>query len=157
MRVETEGRDVSMGRAAQPNIRTVERKRRLMSRSFVLTIYPLVRSYPHWVLGSRLVRGASAVVLACLSLFGSASAGVVGRPGGVQTFRGTIVGTVSDVNGGAIPDAAVTARNISTGLDRATITDSAGNYAIPELPIGTYEVTVTKGNFKVAKVTSVRV
>ena len=128
-----------------------------MSRSSVLTIYPLVRSYPHGVLGSRLLHGTLAVALACLILFGSALPEAVARSTGVQTFRGTIVGTVSDVNGGAIPDAAVTARNISTGLDRATITDSAGNYAIPELPIGTYEVTVTKGNFKVAKVTSVRV
>ncbi|MFY9554650.1 MAG: TonB-dependent receptor [Blastocatellia bacterium] len=74
-----------------------------------------------------------------------------------QTFRGTILGTVTDVNGAAIPDALVTARNVATGLERATITDSAGNYAIPELPIGTYEVTVNKTNFKTAKVTEAKV
>src|SRR5882724_3069590 len=129
MRAETEGPRCGKGRrdvAKQPF--SGEGTRRLMSRSSVLTIYPLVRSYPHGVLGSRLLRVTSAVALTGLILFGSASAGVLVRPSGVQTFRGTIVGTVSDVNGGAIPDAAVTARNISTGLDRATITDSAGNY-----------------------------
>jgi len=125
-----------------------------MFRSSVVTNDPMIRSYP---LRSRLARCTTAIVLACVILFGSATPGVVAHTGGAQTFRGTIVGTVTDVNGGAIPDAAVRARNISTGLERATITDSAGNYAIPELPIGTYEVSVTKANFTMAKVTSVRV
>src|ERR1700741_2988789 len=63
-----------------------------------------------------------------------------------QTFRGSIVGTVTDVNAAAIPDALVGARNVATGLARSTVTDSAGTYAMSELPIGTYEVTVTKPN-----------
>ena len=46
-----------------------------------------------------------------------------------QTFRGSIVGTVADVNGGAIPDAIVGARNVATGLARTSTTDSAGNYS----------------------------
>ena len=82
---------------------------------------------------------------------------VVGGVRTTQTFRGTILGTVTDVNGAAIPEAAVAARNLATGLERATVTDSAGNYAIPELPIGIYEVTVTKTNFATSKVTEVKV
>ncbi len=80
-------------------------------------------------------------------------------PGSVssQTFRGSIVGTITDVNGGAIPDATVAARNISTGLQRTTTTDSGGNYNIPELAIGIYEIAVTKSNFKIGRVTWVRV
>ena len=74
-----------------------------------------------------------------------------------QTFRGSIVGTVTDVNAAAIPDALVGARNVATGLARSSTTDSGGNYSIPELPIGTYEVTVTKANFKTARVTEVQV
>src|SRR5262249_23737366 len=92
---------------------------------------------------------AATVALVCVLLSISAHA--------VQTFRGSIVGTVADVNGGAIPDATVTAKNIGTGLERTTVTDSAGNYSIPELPIGTYEVTVNKNSFKAARVTDVRV
>src|SRR5262245_49454005 len=102
-----------------------------------------------YVLFHSVVARTLSVVLACVLLSISAHA--------VQTFRGSIVGTVADVNGGAIPDATVTAKNVGTGLDRTTVTDTAGNYSIPELPIGTYEVTVTKANFKNARVTDVKV
>ena len=34
-----------------------------------------------------------------------------------QTFRGTILGTVSDPNGAVVPGAAVTARNVGTGIE----------------------------------------
>ena len=106
---------------------------------------------------SRLARSASSVALVAVILFWWAAPRVAARPLGAQTFRGAIVGTVTDVNGGAIPDAAVKARNISTGLERVTITDSAGHYSIPELPIGIYEVSVTKVDFNLARVTSIRV
>jgi hypothetical protein len=74
-----------------------------------------------------------------------------------QTFRGAILGNVSDVNGGAIPDATITARNTGTGLERTTTTDSAGSFSIPELPLGVYEVSVNKQGFRSAKVTDVKV
>ena len=72
-----------------------------------------------------------------------------------QTFRGTILGTVSDPNGAVVAGAKVTARNTSTGLERSTTTDEAGNYTIPELPIGTYEVRVEQTGFANAVVSSV--
>src|SRR5215470_9870123 len=72
-----------------------------------------------------------------------------------QTFRGTILGTVSDTSGAIIPEAAVTAKNVTTGLERSTKTDSSGNYSIPELPIGTYEVRVEMRGFQAARVSDV--
>src|SRR5690242_14546007 len=72
-----------------------------------------------------------------------------------QTFRGTILGTVSDPNGAVVGGAKVTAKNTSTGLERSTTTDEAGNYTIPELPIGTYEVRVEQTGFTTAVVSSV--
>ena len=72
-----------------------------------------------------------------------------------QTFRGTILGTVSDPNGAVVAGAKVTARNTSTGLERSTTTDEAGNYTIPELPIGPYEVRVEQTGFANAVVSSV--
>ena len=60
-----------------------------------------------------------------------------------QTFRGTILGTVTYFhNGEPIPDTKVTAKNVATGLERSAVTDADGNYTIAELPIGTYEVFV---------------
>src|SRR6266852_462531 len=59
-----------------------------------------------------------------------------------QTFRGTILGTVSDPNGADVPDATVTVRNVGTGIERTTTTDSFGNYTLAELQTGTYELKV---------------
>jgi len=43
--------------------------------------------------------------------------------------------------------ATVKVRNVATGLERTTITSADGSYAVPELPIGTYSVTVTQTGF----------
>ena len=59
-----------------------------------------------------------------------------------QTFRGRILGTVSDASGAVVAGARVTVRNLGTGLQRETETSGDGSYAVPELPIGSYSVTV---------------
>jgi hypothetical protein len=60
-----------------------------------------------------------------------------------QTFRGTILGTVTDPNGAVIPAATVTARNVGTGIERSKSTDVFGNYTVTDLQIGIYQVIVT--------------
>jgi outer membrane receptor protein involved in Fe transport len=65
-----------------------------------------------------------------------------------QTFRGTILGTVTDPTGAVVAGAKVTVKNTGTGLERATETSGDGSYSLPELPIGTYDVTVTQGGFQ---------
>jgi hypothetical protein len=65
-----------------------------------------------------------------------------------QTFRGTILGSVNDVSGAAVPGATVTVRNTETGLVRTTETQADGSYSVPELPIGNYDVTVDKADFE---------
>src|SRR5579871_5700080 len=76
-----------------------------------------------------------------------------------QTFRGTILGTVTDNSGAVIAGATVTVKNTATGLARTTQTGGDGGYSIPELPIGTYDVSVTQTGFQtfVAKGVSVDV
>lgn len=74
-----------------------------------------------------------------------------------QTFRGTILGTVSDPQGAVLAGAKVTARNVNTGLERTTQTSADGSYAIPELPIGSYSVTVSQSGFQTAVTTDVAV
>jgi hypothetical protein len=67
-----------------------------------------------------------------------------------QTFRGTILGTVTDTSGAAILNAKVTARNVDTGVERTTETNGDGSYLLPELPIGTYKVTIAQSGFQSA-------
>ena len=64
-----------------------------------------------------------------------------------QITTGTIVGTITDSGGAAMPSASVTARNVETGLKRTVTTGEDGNYRIEFLPVGNYviEVTATSG------------
>lgn len=72
-----------------------------------------------------------------------------------QTFRGTILGTVTDASGAVISGAKVTVRNVNTGLERSTLTSADGSYSVPELPIGNYTVTVTQSGFQTSVTSSV--
>jgi hypothetical protein len=72
-----------------------------------------------------------------------------------QTFRGTILGTITDPNDAVVAGATVTVKNTSTGLERSTDTDYTGNYTVPELPIGPYEVRVEQPGFVTAVVSNV--
>ncbi len=74
-----------------------------------------------------------------------------------QTFRGTILGTVTDRSGAVVAGAKVTVKNTGTGLERTTETSADGSYALPELPIGTYSVTVTQTGFDTFIATGVTV
>src|ERR1700686_645567 len=74
-----------------------------------------------------------------------------------QTFRGTILGTVTDTSGAAVSGATVSVKNTGTGLLRTVTTDDDGNYSTPELPIGTYSVTVEKSGFKAGLVSGISV
>ena len=74
-----------------------------------------------------------------------------------QTFRGTILGTIMDSSGAAIPGAQVTVKNLGTGQTRSTSTGEAGTFTVPELPIGQYSVTVGKEGFSSATVDGVEV
>jgi len=74
-----------------------------------------------------------------------------------QTFRGTILGSVTDPSGAFVAGATVKVRNEATGLERTTTTSANGTYAVPELPIGKYSVTVTQAGFETFVATSVAV
>jgi outer membrane receptor protein involved in Fe transport len=65
-----------------------------------------------------------------------------------QTFRGTILGTVTDPSGYLVAGATVKVHNVGTGLERTSTTSADGSYSFPELPIGTYTVTVTQPGFQ---------
>src|SRR3989441_95686 len=74
-----------------------------------------------------------------------------------QTFRGTILGTVTDASGAAVAGANITVKNQDTGILRTTQTTADGEYRVPELPIGTYTVTVEMSGFQTAITRDVKV
>jgi len=73
----------------------------------------------------------------------------VSRAQGAATA--TIVGKVVDPQGAVILDAQVTAVNTATGVSRSVSTTSSGDYAIPSLPPGTYDIKVQASGFALAE------
>jgi carboxypeptidase family protein len=71
-------------------------------------------------------------------------------PAFAQKFTGTIQGRVTDPTGAVLPNAQITIKNLATGATRTATTNSDGDYTVPELEIGTYEVRATSANFKEA-------
>ena len=69
-----------------------------------------------------------------------------------QVDTGTISGRVRDTSGGAVAGATVTAHNTATSAERSTTTGNDGEYIIPGLAPGIYELTVMSTGF--AKFTS---
>src|SRR3989442_1968854 len=65
-----------------------------------------------------------------------------------QTPNGTIVARVTDSTGAVVPNVQVTVRNEATGLTRETLSNDAGEYRIPLLPVGNYSVKVELSGFK---------
>src|ERR1041385_2688567 len=65
-----------------------------------------------------------------------------------QNFSAAISGSVRDTTGAVVPGTTVTAKHTETGLTRTVQTSEEGNYAMPSLPVGSYEVTAEKPGFK---------
>src|SRR5579862_7500639 len=63
----------------------------------------------------------------------------------------TLNGTVTDPTGAAVPNAKVTVTSPQTGLTRTTTTNDTGLYSFPQLPVGTYDLTVEANGFKLTK------
>ena len=63
----------------------------------------------------------------------------------------TIVGTVTDPSGAAVPNVSVTVTNTDTGVTAHFTTNDTGEYVAPALAIGHYDVRAEASNFKVAE------
>src|SRR5215467_15221302 len=60
----------------------------------------------------------------------------------------TIVGTVQDPSGAAIPGVNVTVSNSAKGFTRRCVSNSAGEYTAAQIPIGDYVVTAEAPGFQ---------
>src|SRR5215470_6221146 len=65
-----------------------------------------------------------------------------------QTDRGVITGTVKDTSGAVVPGAQVTAIQAGTNTNFQTKTTASGDFTVPSLPVGTYQVRVENAGFK---------
>ncbi len=65
-----------------------------------------------------------------------------------QDFRATLNGRVTDATGGAIPGVNVQVRNLGTNETSTAVSDDAGNYKVPLLRPGSYEVSAEQPGFK---------
>jgi hypothetical protein len=86
-----------------------------------------------------LTRLALAALLAAGSLAGAANA---------QALYGSIVGNVTDPQGGILRGVSVTITNTGTGLKLETTTDESGSYVFRNLLPGTYNMTLSHSGFK---------
>jgi hypothetical protein len=58
-----------------------------------------------------------------------------------------ILGTVTDESGAVVPGVTLPATNRDTGLKRQTITGEVGQYALPNLEVGVYQVSAERPGF----------
>src|SRR3984893_7654299 len=83
----------------------------------------------------------------CLSL-ALALALFSATPTRAQVSGATLSGLITDEQGGPVPDANVTVKNLGTGVARDLTTNADGFYSAPNLIPGTYEVRVTAKGFQ---------
>src|SRR3954452_13488623 len=65
-----------------------------------------------------------------------------------QDRTGRITGTVHDPAGAPVPEAQITARNTQTGIKSEGKSSEGGDYTLPLLDPGTYEISVEHQGFK---------
>ena len=62
--------------------------------------------------------------------------------------QASVQGTVSDATGAVVPNASITFTNTDTGTVRTTTTDGSGLYSLPNVPVGSYSLTVAAPGFQ---------
>jgi carboxypeptidase family protein len=84
-------------------------------------------------------------ILIALSLLGVA--GVCVERLAAQGTTATVLGTVTDASGAAVPEAAVQVKNVNTGITQSVSADGQGRFRVPDLGVGDYEVQASKTGF----------
>jgi hypothetical protein len=74
-----------------------------------------------------------------------------------QTTSGDLVGTVYDATGATIPNASVVATNLATSKSVTETTAASGLYRFPNLPVGTYNLSVSAPGFSKAELRGISV
>ena len=77
-------------------------------------------------------------------------------PLSAQVGAASLGGFVTDATGSSIPNASVALKSVLQKYTRDAVTSRAGEYAIPALPPGEYELVVTAAGFLAATKTGIR-
>src|SRR5437868_3790267 len=112
-----------------------------------MTLVHIVRSVRKM---TKLVRFPGAVI--CLALVFSLM--LLNSSVSAQQTTATVVGNVTDTSGAVVVGAVVKLTNTATNTIRTTVTDGAGVYTIPQIPTGTYSLSVEQKGFQTERLDS---
>ena len=68
---------------------------------------------------------------------------------------GDILGRVIDETGGVLPGVTIVVQNVSTGLERTSLTGDTGGYSLALLPVGEYSITAELPGFTRERITGI--
>ncbi len=102
---------------------------------------------------TRILRGNSGrpgmhALRSFLLLFFAFGAFLLGTRGSAQTTTGSVFGTVTDISGAVVPNAAVSLTNVQTGQVLSAASNASGNYIFPVVNPGSYIASSTVAGFK---------
>src|SRR5687768_3244233 len=95
--------------------------------------------------------------LVAMALVAIAALSLAPPPAVAQALYGSIVGTVADESGAAVPGVTVSATNTGTGTSVSAVTDADGNYAFRNLIPGVYDLTAAIQGFREIRQTGIPV
>lgn len=90
-------------------------------------------------------------IILCFMVLGMLGGNLFAQAGAT----GTILGTVTDTSGAAVPNAKVTVTNTSTNVEFRTVSSSSGDFNAPALNPGPYKVSVEAQGFEKFLTTSI--
>src|SRR4029450_8361442 len=76
------------------------------------------------------------------------TAAVAAAPGAAQTIRGTITGTITDSAGAVLAGGTAPGSDTAPSIATNVVTDARGNYTIPLLMPGTYQLVIEQPGSK---------
>jgi hypothetical protein len=91
------------------------------------------------MLGQKFLRVAAAAIIFFFALAPRSEA---------QVLYGSIVGTLTDPTGSAVPEATITITNKETGQTREAKSDAQGNFNITNVMPGRYDVRIAATGFR---------
>jgi hypothetical protein len=74
-----------------------------------------------------------------------------------QYEDGTLIGTIHDATGAAVANATITVTNLSTGSVNKVVSNGSGDYEVPELRVGVYNVEAVAPGFAPAEAKNITI